>query len=101
MVKQTKQLLAEIFEVPYESITESDPIRLRVDSQAALAITRSEVGNTRTKHFDLKLFFARECFQKKVIDPVYIPSKRNTANAFTKPVLKDELQRLVSVIPSS
>lgn len=68
---------------------------LYVDNQATIEFVKSPIENHRTKHIDVKLFFIRELFYDNAFCLRYVKSKDNFADAFTKPLTKNDLNRFL------
>lgn len=64
---------------------------LYVDNQAAINFVKSPIENSRSKHIDVKLLFIRELVLKDVFQVLYVRSKENLADVFTKPMTRLEL----------
>lgn len=64
---------------------------LYVDNQSTINFVKSPVENSRTKHIDVKLFFVRELICKELFEIMYVKSKNNMADVFTKPLTKFNL----------
>ncbi len=71
--------------------------KLLVDNQASIDFVKSPIENYKTKHIDIKLFFVRELVDKKLFDIFHVSSKRNLADAFTKPLSKTELENFFTM----
>ena len=62
------------------------------DSQSAIALCSSESGSSPHKHIDIRLKHIREMISRKEVRLVYIPSKDNLSDVFTKPLALENLQ---------
>ena len=56
------------------------------DNKGALALVKNNVFHKRTKHIDIKYFFAREKEADKTIITAFVPTDYNLADSFTKGV---------------
>ncbi|CAI5483578.1 unnamed protein product [Closterium sp. Yama58-4] len=83
----------------------SSPPHLYGDNKAALALCQEHRLEHRTKHIALRYFLARELQQRGQLRLVYVDSKANTADIFTKALPPSDHQRhctslgLVSTFP--
>ncbi|CAI5459368.1 unnamed protein product [Closterium sp. Yama58-4] len=83
----------------------SSPPVLYGDNKAALALCQEHRLEHRTKHIALRYFLARELQQRGQLRLVYVDSKANTADIFTKALPPSDHQRhctslgLVSTFP--
>ena len=73
-----RQVLREM-EVDYD-----DPVIIRVDNQAAIALANNPVLHQRSKHIDIRYFRIREEVKAERIKLVYVPTGENLADIFTK-----------------
>lgn len=64
---------------------------LFVDNQATIEFVKSPIENCRTRHIDVKLFFIRSLVYDEKFNLLFIRSKGNMADAFTKPLTKLDL----------
>lgn len=71
---------------------------LFVDNLATIDFVKSPIENHRTKHIDVKLFFIRDLYSKDTFSLKYVKSKNNLADAFTKPLTKNDLYKFLSDI---
>jgi transposase InsO family protein len=60
------------------------PIKLHSDNQSAIAITYGNQQHTRTKHFDIRLYFIRDTVENEKITIEYMPTDRMLADLLTK-----------------
>jgi hypothetical protein len=73
-----KNLIGEIFQ-PLKS-----PVKIYCDNQSAITIAHGNQQRTRTKHFDLRLYFIREKVENNEIIIKYIPTSEMIADLLTK-----------------
>lgn len=71
---------------------------LRVDNQAAIDFARSPIENYKSKHIDVRLFFIRDLVYKGIFQLVFVRSRLNLADIFTKPMTKHDLLNFVKLI---
>ena len=82
--QEAKFLMQLLNEINVEEIT--DPVKLFVDNQGAIAIAKDPIRNQRTKHIDIKYHFIRSEIKNGCIVMNYVPSQDNVADVFTKPM---------------
>jgi len=85
-----ENILQECFSKNLIKSSKLQPI-LYVDNQAAINFVKSPVENSRSKHIDIKLLFIRDLVFKEAFQVLYIRSKENLADVFTKPMTKIDL----------
>ena len=74
------------------------PVTLYCDNQGALALAKNPVQHQRSKHIDIRYHFVRSEIQKQLLNLVYVPSKDNLADIFTKPLPGPRIKTFLSVI---
>lgn len=77
-----RTLLSEI------GIIFSSSIPLFSDNKACIAIAHNPVSHKYTKHIDVRLHFVRELITRGFLQVLYVETKRNVADIFTKPLSK-------------
>ena len=63
------------------------PMRLWLDNMSTITITKNNKFHAHTKHIDICHHFMCEAVKQGMIDVAYMPTGKNVANSFTKPVL--------------
>ena len=74
------QLLKDIISVDFE------PLNINNDNQGAIALVKNPVKHQKSKHINIRYHFIREHYQLNKITLSYLPSNRNHADIFTKPI---------------
>ncbi|CAI7901233.1 unnamed protein product [Closterium sp. NIES-54] len=74
----------------------SPPV-LYVDNKAMIALCKEHRLEHRTKHIALRYFLARELQQRGQLRLVYVATRANTADVFTKVLLPGDHQRFSTV----
>lgn len=83
-----RQLLNEIhFNQPEASV-------LRIDNQAAIAISENDVHHARTKHIDIRHHFVRDYIKNKQVQLKWISTQDQLADIFTKGLSKIRFNHL-------
>ncbi|KAL8146727.1 hypothetical protein AgCh_004464 [Apium graveolens] len=73
-----------------------DRIPIFCDNTSAIAITENSVHHSRTKHIDIKYHFIREHVMNGTVELYFVPSEKQLADIFTKPLDESTFSRLVS-----
>ena len=93
-----KQLLEEI------GIVVQIPIKIKVDNMGAIFMARNNVGNSGTRHVNIRTHYQRELVKQGIIEFQYIRTDLNTADIMTKNPTKAEHIRhtkgMIDVVPS-
>lgn len=76
-----RQLLKDI---GYE---QKGPTSVMIDNQSAIVLTKNAEFHQRTKYIDVRFHFIRDHVKNGIIDPVYVSTNEQLADAFTKPLL--------------
>ena len=62
------------------------PIIVQVDNVGAIQLANKSTGSQRTRHIDIRTHFVREYVEDGTVKIVFVRSKDNLADGFTKNV---------------
>jgi hypothetical protein len=65
---------------------QSGPLAINIDNQSALHMATNSSDSARTKHIDLRYHYLRQSVERGAIRLRYIPTDKNAADIFTKPL---------------
>ena len=68
------------------------------DNAGAVALSKNPVYHERSKHIGLRHHYLRERVEDGTISLLHIPSTNNLADLFTKPLPRDQFQKLRSLL---
>ena len=71
-------------------------IPILCDNTSAIAITENPVQHSRIKHIDIKYHFIREHVMNGTVELHFVPSEKQLADIFTKPLDISNFKKLVS-----
>ena len=66
------------------------------DNTSAITITENPVQHSRTKHIDIRYHFITEHVKNVTMELHFVPSEKQLADIFTKPLDESTFTRLVS-----
>ena len=67
------------------------------DNSSAIDISKNPVQHSKTKHIEIRYHFIRDLVEKK-LGLEYIPTERQNADIFTKPLDRSKFETLHQVI---
>jgi len=76
------------------------PTVIRVDNQAAIAMSKNPINHKRTKHIDVRYHVVRGFIEEGVIKCVWVPTDENLADFLTKPLGKVKHKRITDLLMS-
>jgi hypothetical protein len=65
---------------------EAQKVKLRIDNQSAIELSKNPVHHERTKHIDLRYHFIRECVEEGKVDVEQVRTSNQLADILTKPL---------------
>jgi hypothetical protein len=76
------------------------PVIVRVDNVGAIFLANNKTTNERTKHVDIRHHFVREYIEDGIIKIVFVKSKDNDSDIFTKNLTGEGYERHVQKFTS-
>ena len=70
------------------------PITVHFDNQSAIRLIQNPENHLKTKHIAVKYHHTRKLQQKSVIDVIYINTKQQTADIFTKALPRVNFEKM-------
>ena len=71
----------------------SDPTTIYCDNLSSIQLAKNPVFHARTKHIEVHYHFIRERVLSSEVELHYVPTDRQTADIFTKPLGLDKLRQ--------
>ena len=71
---------------------------LYTDNNGALLLAKNPVFHERTKHIAVKYHYIRDLINRGIIDLIYIPTKDQKADGFTKALDKNKFQEFIRML---
>jgi hypothetical protein len=68
------------------------------DNTTAIAVMTNNKSATRSRHFDIKLFYMAGLIQRKVLDIAYVPTEHQVADMLTKDTPEHIFKRLSAAL---
>ena len=75
-----------------------DTMIVYCDNSSAIDISKNHVQHSKTKHIEIRYHFIRDLVERKIMCLEYIPTERQNANIFTKPLVRSKFETLRQVI---
>jgi hypothetical protein len=72
----------------------NDPITINCDNTSAISISKNPVMHSKTKHIPIKYHFLRDQVTQKIVKIVYLDTKEQIADIFTKPLPRSTFENL-------
>ena len=77
---------------------EQKKVKLMVDNQSAITLSKNPVHHNRTKHIDTRYHFIRQCIEDNNIEITFIRTEDQLADIFTKALGRMKFQEMRSRI---
>ena len=74
------------------------PVQLLGDNQGANALAKNTEYHSRTKHIHGRQRFISEMVEQQAIAVTYVPTNQMIADTLTKPLLRDQFEKLRSMM---
>jgi hypothetical protein len=71
-----------------------NPITINCDNTSAISISKNPVMHSKTKHIPIKYHFLRDQVTQKIVKIVYVDTKEQIADIFTKPLPRSTFENL-------
>ena len=68
------------------------------NNSSAIDISKNTVQHSKTKHIEIRYHFIRDLVERKIVCLEYIPTERQNADIFTKPLDRSKFETLHQVI---
>ena len=68
-----------------------DHIPIKCDNTSAINLSKNPIQHSRTKHIEIRHHFLRDHVLKCDIELEFVPTKRQIADIFTKPLKEEQL----------
>jgi hypothetical protein len=78
----------------YLQIRYDDPIIINCDNNSSVSISKNTVIHSKTKHIPIKYHFLRDRVSQKVVKIVYVDTKEQIADIFTKPFPRSTFENI-------
>ena len=75
-----------------------DTIVVYCDNSSAIDISQNPIQHSKTKHIEIRYHFIRDLVERKIVCLEYIPTERQNADIFTKPLDRSKFETLRQVI---
>ncbi|KAK7579919.1 hypothetical protein V9T40_000548 [Parthenolecanium corni] len=73
---------------------EEQTIPLYVDNKSTICVLKNEITSKRSKHYDIRYYYVKDLIKEKIIAVMYVNTKNQRADIFTKGLNRDNFVRL-------
>ena len=75
-----------------------DTMVIYCDNSSAIDTFENPVQHSKTKHIEIRYHFIKDLVERKIVALEYIPTERQNADIFTKPLDRSKFETLRQVI---
>ena len=75
-----------------------DTMVVYCDNSSAIDISKNPIQHSKIKHIEIRYHFIRDLIERRIVCLKYIPTKRQNADIFTKPLDRSKFETLRQVI---
>ena len=75
-----------------------DIVVVYCDNSSAIDISKNSVQHSKTQHIEIRYHFIRDLVERKIVSLEYIPTERQNADTFIKPLDRSKFEILRQVI---
>ena len=75
-----------------------DTMVVYCDNSSDIDISKNPVKHSKTKHIEIRYHFIRDIVERKIVCLEYIPTERQNADIFTKPLDRSKFETFHQVI---
>ena len=75
-----------------------DTMVVYCDNSSAIDISKNPVQHSKIKHIEIRYHLIRDLVERKIVCLEYIPTERQSADIFTKPLDRSKFETLRQVI---
>ena len=68
------------------------------DNSSVIDISKNPVQHSKTKHIEIRYHFIRDLVERKIVCLEYIPTERQNADIFAKPLNRNKFETHCQVI---
>ena len=72
-----------------------DTMVVYCDNSSAIDISKNPIQHSKTKHIEIRYNFIRDLVERKIVFVEYIPTERQNADIFTKPLDRSKFETFV------
>ncbi|GJR93306.1 putative ribonuclease H-like domain-containing protein [Tanacetum coccineum] len=58
--------------------------KIHIDNESTISVIKNPVAHSRTKHIEIRFYFIRDCYDKRLIEVIKIHTNHNVADLLTK-----------------
>jgi hypothetical protein len=78
----------------YLQIRYDDPLTINCDNTSVISISKNTIIHSKTKHIPIKYQFLRDRVTQRVVKVVYVETKEQIVDIFTKPLPRNTFENL-------